>query len=78
MMTLDGQNCLLAHPLKGLALNNILDIIRDSKKSVVLTNIMHNLSTICGTLFPVMHTAVETFSTLQSDVLVLFGYELDK
>ena len=29
-------------------------------------------------MFPGMHSAVETFSTLHSDVLVLLGYDLDK
>ena len=78
MRTLDGQNCLYIHHLKGLTLNYILDIIQDSKKSIVLTNTAHSLSTMGWTLFPGMHTAVETFNTLHSDVLALFGYELDK
>ena len=44
--TLDGQNCLHAHPLRGLTLNNIFDVARDSKKSVALTNIVHSLPTM--------------------------------
>jgi hypothetical protein len=76
--TLDGQNCPLVHPLRGLTLNNILDIARDSNKSIVLTNIAYSLSTIGWAMFPSMHTAVETFSTLHSDVMALLGYDLYK
>jgi hypothetical protein len=73
--TLDGQSCLFAHPLRGLTLNNIFDIARNSKKSVVLTNTVHSLSTISWAMFPSMHTAVETFSTLHSDVMALLRYD---
>jgi hypothetical protein len=76
--TLDVQSCPLAHPFRGLTLDNILDIARDSKKSVALTNIVHTLSTIGWAMFPSMHTAIDTFGTLHSDVLALLGYDLHK
>ena len=78
MRTLDGQYNRFAHHLKSLTLNNILDIFRDSKKSIVLTNTVHNLSTMGWTLFLGVHTAVETFNTLHSNVLALLSYELNK
>ena len=76
--TMDGQSCPLALPVRGLTLSNIINSARDSEKSVVLTNIVQSLSTIGWTMFPSMHTATETFSTLHSDVLALLGYDLDK
>ena len=44
----------------------------------MLTNIMHNLSTIGWAMFLSMHIAIETFSTLHSDVLALLGYDLEE
>lgn len=78
MKTLDGHNYHFAHPIKGFILNNIFNNARDSKKFVVLTSVMHSLSTMSSTLYPGMHTAVETFNILHIDVLALFDYELDK
>ena len=78
MRTLDGRNGHLAHPLKGLTLNNFFDIARHSKKSVVLISTVHSLSNMGSTLFSDLHTAIETFNTLHSDVLASIGYKLDK
>ena len=76
--TLDGQSCPLAHHVRGLTLNNIINSARNSEKSVVLTNLVQSLSTIGWIMFPSIHTATETFSTIHSDVLALLGYDLDK
>ena len=44
----------------------------------MLTNTVYGLSTRGWTLFPGMYRAVETFSIPHSNVLALFGYELNK
>lgn len=76
--TLDGYNCPLAYIERGLILKNILDIFWDNKKFVVLTYVVHSLSTMGWALFPGIYTAYNTFSNLHSDILALLGYDVDK
>lgn len=65
----------LSHPIMGLTLQYIHDFVRDNKKSVTLTNVVHSLATTGWALFPDIHTVADNYSDLHSDTVALFGYD---
>ena len=66
---------LLCHPTMGLTLQCIRDFVRDNKKSITLTNVVHSLATIRWALFSDIHTVADNYSNFHLDTIALLGYD---
>lgn len=73
--TLEGNKRPLAHPIKGLVLDYILDLAQSKEYSVALCQIVQSLPHQGWSSFPGIHGALDTFSDLHADTVALLGYE---
>ena len=73
--TLKGNKRPLAHPIKGLGLDYILELARSKDYSVALCVIVQSLPHQGWSTFPGMHGTLDTFSELHADTVALLGYD---